>query len=149
MALQPVDGGSGGVANEAYTLVAAVRTSRVRSDNTVQDVIQWTAQSALYGVTFTKFTDPQAWNLEARTAIIGPVVAEVNEVCAYRHVQGFRTVQDQDASQLLVNWAVITVGTDDGAITDEVTVRMDAINDVATFQAIDAAWAVLEAAGAS
>jgi hypothetical protein len=149
MALQPVDGGSGGVAQEAYTLVGSTPTSRVRSDNTTQDVILVTAQSSLYLVTFSWFVTPAVWNGEARTAIIGPMTANVNEICGYRHVQGFRSEQDLDASQLLINNGVITVGTDDGSILSEVRVRMDHLNDVATFKAIDDAWSVLAAAGAS
>lgn len=136
------------MANEAYTLVAAARTSRVKADNTVQDIIQVTAMSNLYLVTYTWFVEPQAWNLEAHDAIIGPMTANVNEVCGYRNVIGFRTVQDQDASRLLVNYGVITVGTPDGSIQDETQVRMDHLNDVATFQQIDATAAVLKAAGA-
>jgi len=76
-------------------------------------------------------------------------VADVNEICAYRHVIGFRSEQDLDASQLLINNGVITVGTDDGSIQSEVRVRMDHLNQPATFGAIDAAWQVLAAAGAS
>jgi hypothetical protein len=77
------------------------------------------------------------------------MTANVNEVCGYRNVIGFRSEQDLDASQLLINNGVITVGTADGAIQSEVRVRMDHLNDVSTFQAIDAAWQVLVAAGAS
>jgi len=149
MALLPVDLGSQGVSSEAYTLVSAARTSRVKADNTVQDVIQVTAQSSLYLVTYTWFVEPDRWNLEAHTAIIGPMTANVNEVCGYRNVIGFRTVQDQDVSRLLVNYGVITVGTPDGSIQDEVQVRMDHLNTEHTFQLIDDAAAVLKAAGAN
>jgi hypothetical protein len=144
----PDVGGSQSAASEAYTLVAAAPTSRVTSDNTVQDVVQVTARSDLYDVTFTWFVEPVNWNGEARTAIIGPKTAEVNEVCGHPHVIAFRTQQDQDASRLLVNYAIISVGTDDGAIQDDVKVRMDRLNAGATFGAIDAMWTQLVAAGA-
>ena len=148
MEQNPDAGGGNAPASEAYELVAAARTSRVKADNTVQDVIQVTAMSKLYLVTFTWFVEPVDWNLEAHDAIIGPMTARVNEVCGAPHVIGFRTVQDQDASRLLVNYAVITVGTDDGSIQDEIQVRMDQVNSQATFAAIDATWNVLAAAGA-
>lgn len=149
MLANPDNGAGNAPGSEEYRLIAAARTSRVKADNTVQDVVQVTAMSVLYLVTFTWFVEPQNWNLEAHDAIIGPMTANVNQVCSAPHVIGFRTVQDQDASRLLVNYGVITVGTDDGSIQDEVTVRMDQLNTAGTFAQIDAAWKVLAAAGAS
>ena len=149
MALVPADTGGGSPDTSAYNLIGAVQTSRVKSDNTTQQVVLITAQSKLYLVTYSWFVSPEAWGLEARDAIIGPKTADVNEVCSHPHVIGFRTEQDLDASQLLINNAVITVGTDDGAIQSEVRVRMDHLNDTPTFTAIDNAWKVLAAAGAS
>ena len=50
---------------------------------------------------------------------------------------------------MLYNYGVITVGNDDGTITDTVRARMDQLNAPATFGAINAAVKRLNAAGAS
>ena len=75
--------------------------------------------------------------------------AWVDQICGHAHVQGFHSETDQGPDQILYNYGVILVGTDDGAITDEVRVRMDHLNDQATFAAIDRAWQRLQAMGAS
>ena len=148
--LAPIPGDQGDFPDHnAYRLVAVARTSRVASDTTIENVVQVSAQSQLYGVTYTWFVDPKNWTAGTNAGVIGAKTAEVNQVCGHENVIGFRTVQDQDASRLLVNFAVITVGTDDGARQDDVVVRMDAINNSATFTAIDAKWQELVAAGAS
>lgn len=135
--------------SSAYKLIAVARTSRAVSNTDVQNVVQVSAQSDLYHVTYTWFVDPSNWTAGTNAGLIGAKTAEVNQVCAHEHVIGFRTVQDQDASRLLVNFAVITVGTDDGSIQDDVVVRMDRINNPGTFAQIDAMWQTLVEAGAS
>lgn len=127
----------------AYTLVAAAPTSRVAGDNTIQDVIQVTATSKLYGVTYTWFVEPAAWTTDGGPPLIELKTEQVNAIMGADHVIGFRTVQDQDASRLLVNYGVISVGTADGSIYDEVQVRMDAIGTTAAFGAIESTWARL------
>ena len=150
----PINPDSGGTSPEeaAYTLVGAARTSRVVGDNNIQDVISVTAQSKMFLVTYTWFVDPANWNASGAPGIVGTKTAEVNVVCAHDHVIGFRTMQDQDASRLLVNYAIITVGTDDGGIQDENSpsyhpVRMDQLGTPAPFNAIDAVWGTLAALG--
>lgn len=128
----------------AYTLVAAAPTSRVAGDNTIQDVIQVTATSQLYGVTYTWFVAPKAWTTDGGPPLIQVKTEQVNAIMAAPHVIGFRTVQEQDASRLLVNYAVISVGTDDGSIYDEVQVRMDQLGSTEAFGAIDATWKRLD-----
>lgn len=152
MALQAV--GDSGISDSAgggaaYTLLSSSRTSRVLPNNTTQPIQDVTAMSNLYGVAFEFFVSGTTWDTDGGPPLIAERTAWVNEVCAYRHVQGFRTEQDLNASELLVNIAVITVGTDDGAITAEARVQMDHLNDPATFGAIDKVWATLAAAGAS
>lgn len=131
-------GGSG--ATYAYTLVAAAPTSRIAGDNTIQDVIQVTAQSQLYGVTFTWFVEPKNWTTDGGPPLIQAKTEEVNAIMEAAHVIGFRTVQDQNASRLLVNYGVIEVGTSDGSIYDEVRVPMDQLNTPAAFAAIQDTW---------
>lgn len=132
--------GGASTATIAYTLVAAAPTSRVASDNTIQDVIQVTATSTEYAVTFTFFVTPQSWTTDGGPPLIQEKTGQVNAVMEAAHVQGFRTVQEQNASRLLVNYAVISVGTDDGLIYDEVQVEMDKLGTPAVFGAISATW---------
>lgn len=139
MLAQP-DSGGNIAADDAYTLVAVAPTSRVTSDNTVQDIIQVTARSQKYGVTFTWFETPQTWRSEAAVPAITLRTEQVNQICAADHVIGFRTTQDQNASRLLVNYAVISVGTDDGALYDETQVEMDRLGLPAAFQAVADTW---------
>lgn len=137
----------------AYNLIGAARTSRVTSDNTVQDIIQVTAQSQMFLVTFTWFVDPVHWKADGAPGLVGLKTTQVNAICGHDHVIGFRTTQDQDASRLLVNYAIITVGTDDGRIQDENSpdfhpVRMDQLGTPAPVAAADAMWHTLAAVGA-
>lgn len=135
-----IEPGGGSTDTIAYTLVSAAPTSRVAGDNTVEDVIQVTATSQLYGVTYTWFVEPKNWTTDGGPPLIQEKTRDVNAIMEHDHVIGFRTVQDQNASRLLVNYAVISVGTSDGSIYDEVRVQMDAINTPAAFGAIDATW---------
>lgn len=145
------DSGGTAPADTAYTLVAAARITRPSSDNNVQEVVQVTARSHLYLVTYTWFVETASWTADGANPIIALKTSEVNAVCGYDHVIGFRTVQDYDQSRLLVNYAVITVGTDDGSIQDENgptyhPVRMDQLDGTAPFAAADAIWHTLSAA---
>lgn len=149
MALAPVDAGGGSPGDEKYNLVAAARTSRVNSDNTVEEIVQVTAQSQKYLVTYTWFVETKTWDTDGAAFAIEEKTMQVNEVCSLNHVIGFRTVQDQDASRLLVNYAVITVGTEDGAIQDETQVRMDQLGSGAAATAVNATWARLAKLGAT
>lgn len=150
MALSPVDGGSpsdqGGTG--AYIPIASVRTFRVLSDNSTQPIQQVTAQSKKYGVQATFFISAKTWDTDGGPPFVADTMGYVDDVCGLDHVVGFRTEQDLDASQLLVNMAVITVGTEDGAITDEARVRMDQLRTGAAVPAIDAVWKRLQSFGA-
>src|SRR6201993_323807 len=112
-------GGSGSNSTIDYIPVSFIRTSRVNSDETVENIIQATQKSAIYGVTFTFFIASDQWEGGQGNGLIEYMTEVVNNVCAYQHVIGFRTVQDQDPSRLLVNYGVIAVGTPDGAFYDE------------------------------
>lgn len=140
-----IEPGGGSVETIAYTLIAAVIAPRITGDNTTADVVVVTAMSQLYGVTYTWFVDPKNWTTDGGPPLIQEKTGQVNAIMAHAHVIGFRTVQDQDASRLLVNYAVITVGTSDGQIQDEVSVRMDSIGTPAAFGAIDSTWDRLNA----
>jgi hypothetical protein len=132
-----------------YTMIATARTFRVNADQTTTPIVNLTAQSDTYGVQFTWTVLAKTWDTDGPAAFVPIKVDEVNQVCSHPHVQDFRTETDQGPSQVLYNYAVITVGTDDGSITDEVRVRMDQINNASTFGAIDATWQRLASVGAS
>lgn len=151
MALQPVQGGQatdqGGIGS--YNLIASTRTFRVLSDNSTQQIQQVTAESKHYGVSFTFFISGKTWDTDGGPPFIADQTGYVDDVCGLDHVVGFRTEQDLGADQVLYNYAIITVGTEDGAITDEARVRMDQLRTGAAVPAINAVWNRLVAAGAS
>ena len=147
MALAPVGGGD--AADHPFRLVGANRTSRANSDGTFTAVVNLTLASTLYAVQFTFTILASTWDAGGAPPLEAERTAWVDEICGNEHVQGFRSEQDTGPDGVLYNFGVITVGTDDGSITDEVRVRMDHLNDVSTFGAIDAAWNRLVAAGAS
>jgi hypothetical protein len=132
-----------------YQLIGAVRTFRVNNDGTFTPVANITAVSKTYGVQFTftiLATTLDADGAPSQTALR---TSWVDTIAAHPHVVGFRSEADQGPDQVLYNYGVITVGTEDLAITDEVRVRMDALNAPSTFGLIDACWNRLAALGAS
>jgi hypothetical protein len=150
----PVNPDQGGTSPEAaaYRLIAAARIQRVTSDNTLQNIVQVTAQSLMFLVTFTWFVEPLSWTADGAPGTVGLKTSQVNTICAHEHVIGFRSVQDQDASRLLNNYAIITVGRDDGSAQNENDasfhpVRMDQLDGTLPFDVIDALYAPLAAVG--
>lgn len=151
MALAPVSGigDTGGTASAGeYDLISSYRTFRVRPDNTTQPIQAVTAQSKLYGVSFSFFIDGRTWDTDGGPPFIRDMTAYVNDVCGMDHVVGFRSEQDLGSDQMLYNFAVITVGTEDGSVTDEARVRMDQLRTGAEVPAIAAVWKRLQDAGA-
>lgn len=146
MALPPVGGGD--ASDHPYQLIGTTRTFRVNTDGTFTPVVNITAASRLYGVQFTFTLLASTFNTDGGPPLTAERTAWVDEICGYRHVQGFHSETDQGPDQVLYNFGVIEVGTDDGAITDETRVRMDHLNDQATFAAIDATWKRLVDLGA-
>lgn len=124
----------------AYTLIGTSRTFRVNPDGSTTPVITVTAQSQKYGVVYTWTMLASTWDQDGGPPNISLKTEQVNAICGHDHVQDFRTETDQGPSSQLYNYAVVTVGTDDGAITDEVRIRMDHIGDPSAFAAIDADW---------
>ena len=104
--------------------------------------------SNTFGVQFTWSVLASTWDASGPAGVVPLKTAEVNTICAHAHVQDFRTETDQGPSQVLYNYAVITVGTADQAITDEVRQRMDEIGLPAVFGKIDHVWSQLAAGGA-
>ena len=148
MALQPVGGGGGSSSGGSlYDPVASVRTFRVLPNNETQPIQAVTARSKLYGVVFSFFIDGTTWDSDGGPPFINDMTGYVDDVCGMDHVVGFRTEQDLGPDQLLYNYAVITVGTDDGLLTDEARVRMDLLRTGAEVPQIEAAWARLQAIG--
>lgn len=146
MALQPVGGGD--AADHPFRLIGTERTSRVNNDGTLTPVINVTAASVLYGVQFTFTMLLATWIADGGPPLTAERTNEVDTICAHDHVQGFYSEADTGPDLILYNYGVIVVGTDDGAITDTVRVRMDHLNDSSTFGAIDATWNRLVAMGA-
>ena len=150
MALQPVSGGGdgGGASAGEYDPIASTRTFRVLPNNDTQPIQAVTVRSRLYGVVFSFFIDGNTWDTDGGPPFIRDMTAYVNDVCGMDHVIGFRSEQDLGPDQLLYNYAVITVGTDDELLTDEARVRMDQLRNGAEVPAINAAWSRLQAIGA-
>lgn len=147
MEVLPSEGGP--AAGSAYILVGTQRTFRVNtSNNTFTAIVNVTAMSVAYGVTFTWTVLATTVDNDGLPAVANQQTADVNEICATAHVQDFRSESDQGPSQVLYNYGVITVGTDDQSITDEVRVRMDQLNTPGAFSQIALCWARLVAAGA-
>jgi hypothetical protein len=147
VALAPVGGGSGEAA--AYIPISTQRTARVNNDGTLTPIVNITAQSQTYGVQFTFTLTAATFDLDGGPPLTSQRTAQVDAICAYRHVQGFYTEQDTGPDLILYNFAVIVVGTDDGAITNEARVRMDHLDESHTYALIDQAWAKLAALGAT
>jgi hypothetical protein len=150
LALEPVDGGSGtGTGStEGYDPIASVRTFRVLPNNDTQPIQAVTVRSQLYGVVFSFFIPGTTWDQDGGPPFIHDMTGYVNDVCGQDHVIGFRSEQDLGPDQLLYNYAVITVGTADGLLTDEARVRMDLLRTGAEVPQIAAAWKRLTEIGA-
>lgn len=147
MALQPVSGAD--AASHPYKLIGTQRVTRANNDGTFTPVVNITCQSVLYGVQFTFTILATTFDTDGGPPIEAERTNWVDEICAHPHVQDFWSEVDQGPSQVLYNYGVITVGTDDGAITNQVRARMDQLNATGTFGAIDAAWQRLVDAGAT
>ncbi len=143
-----IDPGGGGAPADGYDLIGTVGTFRVNQNNTTTPIVQITARSQQYGVQFTWDVLTSTFQADGAQTLAGLKTSQVNVICGHPQVQAFRTEADQDRSDLLYNFAIITVGTNDQTITDTVSVRMDQIGDPAAFTAIDAMWAQLVAWGA-
>lgn len=147
--MEKQDPGGGGPSSSAYVLQGVERTFRVNtSANTFTAIANLTAMSVAYGVVFTWTILAKTLDTDGAAAAATQQTGWVDEVCGTDHVQDFRSERDQGPSQVLYNYGVITVGTADQSITDEVRVRMDQLNEPGTFTAITACWNRLVAAGA-
>jgi hypothetical protein len=132
-----------------YQLIGVNRTFRVNSDGTFTPIANITAASKTYGVQFTFTILATTLDNDGAPSETALRTEWVDTIAAHPHVVGFRSEVDQGPDQVLYNYGVITVGTDDQTITDEVRVRMDQLNEPSTFGAIDACWKRLVALGAS
>jgi hypothetical protein len=144
--LAKLDGGD--AADHPYIPVGnPVRTFRVNNDGTFTAVVNITAQSALYGVQFTFTLLATTYDTDGGPPLTAERAAWVDEICGHPHVVDFWSEVDQGPSQVLYNYGVIVVGPEGANDGDQVRVRMDHLNDPATFGAIDAAWARMAALG--
>lgn len=143
-----VPGGDSVGAPGRYFLRGTVNTFRTNQNNTTTALVELTCYSTLYGVTYTWAVTKATYLSNGGDVLASEKTAQVEQICAADHVQGFRTEKEEDASSLLYNYAVITVGTDDGDISDTVSVRMDQIGTPGAFALIDACWQRLVKTGA-
>lgn len=139
---------SGAVATTNYQLIGVVATFRLNQNNTTTPLMELTVRSTLYDVQFTWDVTKATFDGSGGQVLASEKTAQVNEIAALPHVQALRSEKEQDRSDLLYNYLVVTVGTQDLAITDDVAIRMDAIGTPGAFTAINEAWARLVAAGA-
>lgn len=146
--MRTADGGDvGGGVDAAYTPVATVHTDRVNNDGTLTPIVNITAIADKFGVQFTFTLTEATWKADGAPAETALRAEWVNAICGRPDVQGFYTEQDQGPSQVLYNYAVITVGDDDSGVTGVVRVRMDQLNTPGAFAAIDAEHARVTALG--
>lgn len=152
MEVLPGGSGSGAGGSEGQggdiKVIGATDAFRVNNDSTITDLVLITAYSTTYGVTFSFYVLKTTFDADGAANLAGLTGGDVDTVCGYANVQGFRTEQDQDRSGLLYNYGVITVGTQDGAYAVDVQQRMDLLNTPGTFALIDDAWKKLQALGA-
>lgn len=147
--MQVLQGGGSAPGGAAYVLIGTERTFRVNTAaSTFTAVVNLTAQSVAYGVQYTWTVLAKTVDSDGAPASADLTTGWVDQICAAAHVQDFRSEQAQGPSQVLYNYGVITVGTDDESITDEVRVRMDQLNTPGAFKAIADCWSRLVAAGA-
>lgn len=131
-----------------FTLLGVVNTFRVNANNTTTDLVEITAQSDLYGAVFTWDILKSTFDGEGALNAAQEKTTQVNYIAGRDHTYAIRGEQDTDKSGVLYNYLVVTVGTDDGTITTDVPIRMDAIGLPAAFGLLDDAWARLVALGA-
>lgn len=142
-------GGGGGTTGPNYTLNAVSRTYRVNPDQTTTPIVNITATSNLYGVVFSFTILAATFDANGAPPLVSLRTSEVDQICGHPQVQDFRTETDQGVSQVLYNFAVVTVGDAAQAYTGEVRIRMDMIGLPSAFAAIDNEWQLLVAMGAS
>jgi hypothetical protein len=141
--------GSGGTADDQFELVGVVQTFRVNANNTTTDLVEITARSVKFDVQYTWDILKSTFDAEGAANAAAEKTTEVNYIAERDHTYAVRSEPDQDKSGVLYNYLVVTVGTDDGTSTVDVNVRMDKLQDAATFGALDAAWKNLQALGAT
>lgn len=145
--MQPTAEGST-AQDDSYDLVSVVDTFRVNPNNTTTNLVEITARSHLYDVQYTWDILKSTFDGEGAPAAAALKTQQVNQIAGADHVYSVRSEPDQDKSGVLYNYLVVTVGTDDGAITTDVAIRMDAIGQPSAFAAIASAWKKLQALGA-
>lgn len=142
------DESGGSVASDTASRPVSTRRSfRVNDDGSTTEIVTVTRESVKYGVQYTWTILAATWDTDGGPPLIALKTEEVNAICGHDHVQDFRTESAPGPSDITYNYAVITVGDDDQANTDEARVRMDHIGLPSAFQAIDDVWARLQAAG--
>ena len=144
MALAPV-GGQGGGTSAPYTVLSQHADLLVQGAASVQKAMTITAQETTYGVVFG-FTIPYVdWQADGTRYNAGIRAGWINEIAQHANVLGLSWSQDVNGSGELTDFMDIAVGTPDGAQQTVVSVPLDSLGDVSAYQAVDAAFAQLQA----
>src|SRR5690242_538856 len=98
--LQQPGGGDVGAPGR-YNLLGVVNTFRVNQNNTTTPLIELSAYSTLYGVTYTWAVTKATYVADGGDVLASEKTAQVEAICADAYVQGFRTEKEEDASGLL------------------------------------------------
>lgn len=138
----PADEG-GPTVNGEYTVIGQSPTVKVIAGNQVIDAMTITVAEQLYGLDFS-FTLPRSEWQGAGTAVLAlDYTSWSQQLAAHQHVLGMTYAEDTNASGLLIDVWFVTVGTDDGVQTAQVTVPFSALNTPRAFALVDDAYATL------
>src|ERR1051326_8256425 len=130
----------GSVGTNAYQLLGQINTFRVNQNNTTTPLVHLTARSLTYDVVFSWDVTRERYIADGANNLASEKTGEVDEICSLAHVQAVRSEQELSRSDLLYNYLVVTVGTDDLTVTDEVSIRMDQLQTPGAFKLINDAW---------
>jgi len=147
--MRPADDGTPYVGGGEFDLVGTASSFRVNANNTTTPIVQITARSKAYGVTFTFNVSQQTFDNNGAPELAFLKTEQVNLIAGMDHVYAVRSEEDQGRDGNLYNYLVVTVGTDDGEITTDVRIRMDQLDTPGAVGAINSAWDQLVALGAS
>lgn len=146
--MRTVDGGDPGGGDDAsFTPIATVHTDRINNDGTMTPIVNITAMSDKYGVQFTFTILEATWKSNGGPSETGLRTTWVNQICGHDNVLGFYTESDTGPSQVLYNFAVVTVGAEGSEVRGVVRIRMDQLNTPGAFAAIDREYALVTAMG--
>lgn len=141
MALQPPDGGGG--PSGSYHILYQKPDILVQGVNNVVDAVTVTALDGIYGILFSFTRSTKSWEGGAVEAAASFYAGMIQAMAEYQHVQGLAYTQDTNASGLLIDQMVVTVGTDDGDQEASFVWPLETIGETGAFKKADAVFANL------